>query len=99
LNTKSAKHRRIRSAVLNLLRTEYPGALDLRALRFALDNLGYPMPEAGLAAHLRYLEEKGFLKVERRSGFGFRVAFACLTARGWDHLDGLAEDEGVDARL
>jgi len=57
------------------------------------------MPEAALAAHLRYLEEKGFLKVERRSGFGFRVAFACLTARGWDHIDGLDEGEGVDTEL
>jgi hypothetical protein len=84
---------------LNLLRTEYPGALDLRALQFAMDNLGYPMPSGTLEAHLRYLEEKGYAAVERRRGFGFRISFASLTAGGWDFIDGLEGEKGVDAEL
>lgn len=92
MNTASVRNRRIRTALLELLKTEYPGALDLKALRFALDSLGYPLPGGDLRAHLRYLEEKGYLAVESRRGFGFSLAFASLTARGWDLLDGLRED-------
>jgi DNA-binding HxlR family transcriptional regulator len=64
-----------------------------------MDNLGYPMPEGMLEAQLRYLEEKGFLQVQKRRGFGFEIAFASLTAKGWDLLDGMASERGVDERL
>jgi hypothetical protein len=96
LNTTSVRNRRIRALALELLKTAYPGALDLRALQFALDNLGYPLPEGEIAAHLSYLEEKGLAQLERRSGFGFDIAFAHLTARGWDLLDGLVGEKGVE---
>jgi hypothetical protein len=99
VNTRLAKNRRIRIALLELLKSAYPGALDQRALMFAMDNLGYPMPEDRLAAHLSYLEEKGYLVAEERRGEGFEVSFASLTAEGWDLLDGMHEDGGVDTRL
>jgi len=99
VNTTSVKNKRIRIALLNLLKTEYPGALDLKALQFAMDNLGYPMPGGMLEAHLRYLEEKGYVHLQRRKGFGFEIAFASLTASGWDLLDGLIKERGVDAEL
>ncbi len=99
MNTLSVKNRRTRIALLELLSTEYPGALDLRALMFALDSLGYPMPEAMVEAHLRYLEEKGFVSIEKRKGFGFSIAFASLTAEGWDLLDGFSTDRGVDGGI
>ena len=96
MNTSSVKNRRTRVALLELLSTEYPGALDLRALMFALDSLGYPMPEPLVEAHLKYLEEKGYVSLESRRGFGFSIAFASLTAAGWDLLDGFSADRGVD---
>lgn len=99
MNTTSVKNRRIRIALLNLLKTEYPGALDLKALQFSMDNLGYPMPSGTLEAHLRYLEEKGYVNVQRRKGFGFDIAFAALTAQGWDLIDGLVREKGVDSRI
>lgn len=99
MNTTTAKNRRIRIALLNLLKTEYPGALDTKALRFALDNLGYPMPEGSLHAHLRYLEEKGCAKLERREGHGFSIAFTYLTARGWDLIDGHLKERGIDEEI
>lgn len=58
MNTTTAKNRRIRIALLNLLKTEYPGALDTKAIQFAMDNLGYPMPSGRLEAHLRYLQTR-----------------------------------------
>jgi hypothetical protein len=99
LNTTGVKNRRIRTALLKLLKTEYPGALDLRALQFALDNLGYPMPEGRLEAHLRYLEEKGYVALKKHKGFGVEISFASLSASGWDLLDELVTEKGVDARL
>jgi len=99
LNTRLAKNRRIRIALLELLKSAYPGALDQRALMFAMDNLGYPMPESGLSAHLSYLQEKGYLSATQREGEGFEVAFASLTAEGWDLIDGIRVDGGVDTKL
>ena len=100
MNTTAAKNRRIRIALTELLKTEYPGALDLKALSFAMDNLGYPMPEGALTAHLSYLQEKGYVSIRRKSGRGFDIAFASLTARGWDLIDGLGVAEpGVDTGL
>ena len=93
------KNRRIRIAVLELLKTEYPGALDMKVLQFSLDNLGYPMPEDALAAHLKYLEEKGYVHLERKKGYGFEIAFASLSADGWDLLDGHLHEKGIDEAL
>ena len=99
MNTRLAKNRRIRIALLELLKSVYPGALDRRALQFALDNLGYPMPVEGLGAHMSYLEEKGYLVTEEKTGEGFAISYSSLTAKGWDLLDGLRADGGVDTRL
>ena len=100
MNTRLAKNKRIRIALLELLKSVYPGALDYRALMFALDNLGYPLPEAEVGAHLSYLMEKGYVFNEQRSGEGYAISVSFLTAEGWDLLDGIRDDEaGVDSRL
>jgi len=90
------KNKRIRAAVLEILKTEYPGALDTKVLRFSLDNLGYPLPEEGLRAQLKYLEEKGLITVHSKKGYGFRLSYVSLTARGWDFLDGNISEKGID---
>ena len=89
------KNMAVRRAILDLLKTEYPAALDLKVLMFSLDNLGYPMPEEALQAHLRYLQEKGLTSCRTKRGYGFRFTYACLTAKGWDFLDGNIEEEGI----
>lgn len=99
MNTTGVKNRRTRIALLRLLKTEYPGALDLRAMQFALDNLGYPMPEHQLAAHLKYMQEKGFVSLTVKKGFGVELSFAVLSASGWDLLDEIIADCGVDGKL
>ena len=57
------------------------------------------MLEGSLEAHLRYLEEKGYAKIERRKGYGFTIAFAWLTANGWDLIDGNIREKGIDEEL
>jgi DNA-binding transcriptional ArsR family regulator len=96
---KAEKNRRIRIAILELLKTSYPGSLDLKVLQFSLDNLGYPMPPENLSAHLTYLEEKKYVRLELRKGYGFEIAFASLTADGWDLLDGHSHEKGIDEAL
>lgn len=93
------KNKRIRVALLELLKTEYPGSLDLRVLQFSLDNLGYPLPEDALSAQLKYLEEKGYVRLQMRKGYGFEISFAALTADGWDLLDGHKNEKGIDEAL
>ena len=93
------KNRRIRVAILGLLKTEYPGSIDLKMLQFSLDNLNYTLLEGELNAHLRYLEEKGYAKLQRKEGYGFSVAWAKLTADGWDLLDGHRHEAGIDGAL
>lgn len=99
MNTTSVKNRRIRIALLSLLKTAYPGALDIKSLQFALDNLGYPMPEGMLDAHLKYLEEKGYVYLEKKKGFGFEIAFVSLSAMGWDLIDGYIKERGIDEKV
>lgn len=103
MNTESVRNRRIRIALLNLLKSaytdKYPGTIDFKELHFALDNLGYPMTEGMLDAHLRYLEEKGYVKVDSRKFSGFKIVFASLTAEGWDLLDGYNHEKGIDEEL
>lgn len=97
----SEKNKRIRIALLELLKTEYPGALDIKILLFSLDNLGYPMTEEILSAHLHYLEdkEKGYVALKHKKGYGFEIAFASLTAKGWDLLDGHGNECGIGEKL
>lgn len=90
------KNKRIRAAILEILKTEYPQAIDIKVLRFSLDNLGYPMPEGDLRAHLKYLEEKSLMSVQTKKGYGFRLSYVSLTAKGWDFLDGNIKENGID---
>jgi len=98
-NMDALKNRRIRIAILELLKVDYPGTMDMRMLQFSLDNLGYPLTTGALRAHINYLEEKKYLRVEHRKGLGFDISFAALTANGWDLLDGHLHEKGIDDEL
>jgi repressor of nif and glnA expression len=93
------KNKRIRVAILELLNTEYGSTIDKRRLRFALDKIGYTLLDHELDAHLKYLEEKGYVRCETREGFGFKIGWCALTADGWDLLDGHKHEKGIDEAL
>jgi hypothetical protein len=57
------------------------------------------MPGGRLEAHLRYLEEKGYVSLKKHKGFGVEISFASLSAQGWDLLDELITEKGVDTTL
>ena len=83
---KAIRDKKIRLTILELLKSVYPGALDHKALMFALDNLGYVMPETEVGAHLQYLEQKGYAFTEQKTGPGYQVRFSCLTVEGFELL-------------
>lgn len=97
MNAETARNRSIRHALLRILKSEYPGAMDTKALKYALDNLGFPVTDRLLNAQMAYLSEGNYVRSEIRRGFGFRIQFAYLTKEGWDLLDGHTGEAGVDA--
>jgi DNA-binding MarR family transcriptional regulator len=93
LNTE--KNRVIRKVILELLKQEYPQPVDFLVLWAALDNLGYHMDRKTLSAHICYLEEKEFVKTEKRKAYSQEIELVALTSKGWDLLDGIITNGGV----
>ena len=86
------KNNVLRRRILEALKAEYPGAVDLMALRIALDSAGVQLTSRQLNAQVAYLHEGGFVKHENPAE---GVSFAALTKHGWDILDELLEDRGI----
>ena len=99
MKTEGYKNTRIRIAILQALKAEYPRPIDFKMLLFVLDTYGYQMTNEDLRAHLWYLKEKDYVKVEEKKGHGYYIMHAHMTAKGWDLYDGILKDGGVDAEL
>ena len=88
----------VRGKMLYYLALIYPQAATLPLLQGELDIFGYAVPLEELEFHLAYLEEKGFVSVERARGpkSHREVTLAKITAKGIDYYDGrIPADEGV----
>jgi hypothetical protein len=88
----------IRGKILYYLALLYPNPATLPLLQGELDLCGYPVPQDQLKFHVAYLEEKGFVTVERARGpHSYReIPLVKITARGIDYQDGrLPADEGI----
>ncbi len=92
---EAQKNKRIREIILTILRKDYPNPVDAVVLRYAIDNIGYPLLHKEFEAHLKYLAEKGYLKIELKKSFGMNMMLTELTAAGWDLMDGLSRDKGI----
>jgi len=92
---EAQKNKRIREIILTILQKDYPNPVDTVVLRYAIDNLGYPLLQNEFEAHLKYLDEKGYVKTEKKESFGMNMFLVELTANGWDLLDGLSKDKGI----
>ena len=99
MEISAVNNRRVRVALLHLLKDEFPGALDVRAMQYAMDKIGYTLPEPHLDAHVQYLQEKGYVRLTVKKGFGAEISFVQLTATGYDLLDEHSADSGVDGKL
>ena len=97
---KKERFRRVRGAILKLLAHEHPKPVDCKVLHFLLDDLGYTIDEEECSSHISYLEEKGYIKIEKRKGGGVRIKMITISAPGLDLLDDFGKkDPGVDVRF
>ena len=88
----------IRGKILYYLALIYPHTATLPLLQAELDIFGFPVTTDQLTFHLAYLDEKGFVAVEKVRGpeTARLVPLAKITAKAIDYFDGrLPVDEGV----
>ena len=100
-NNRSAeplKHDLRRGEIVWILKQDYPHLVTFRHLQLALRDRNIPLSQRDLESYLSYLEERGFVRCERRfdeKESQDRVLGAALTARGILLLDGKISDAGV----
>ena len=88
----------LRGRVLKALNFEYPKSLSPKMLEYALQSARYKCSKSNLMAHLAYLQEKEYIKIEY---VGVEVLdlgrnMITLTAKGKDLVEGNIEnDPGV----
>ncbi len=87
-----------RAAAIRQLITLHPEAMSFVALQEALIIEGYPTPDRELASDLDYLEQSGYVKLERLKPRlkPARITQISLTRKGMDLWERrLAPDPGV----
>jgi hypothetical protein len=99
MEAKKERYRRIRGAILKLLAHEHPGPIDFVVLHRLLDDLRYTITEEELESHLAYLQEKKYVRLDRRKAAGMDIVMATITADGLDVLDNFNLDCGIDPRF
>jgi hypothetical protein len=86
-----------RAEILRLLVPQYPTPLTFGGLQQALVINGHPMTSKELVFHVTYMEEAGYLKLERDTRRGLsRILSTAATKKGVDLHDGrIPEDPGI----
>ncbi|KEQ23419.1 hypothetical protein [Paenibacillus tyrfis] len=94
MNTNEAKE--IRGFILTILKVQYPSPASDRLISLTLNDSRLDSSIPKIRIHLRYLEEKGYVRTEEGNELGIQRTMATLTAKGIDLLDGsIADDPGV----
>lgn len=95
---KRFEDKELRGRILKALDYEYPRSISKKMLVHALQSARYTCSKSHLDAHLSYLQEKGYIKVEyvgvEKLDFGRNMV--TLTAKGKDLVEGnIDNDPGV----
>ena len=96
--SSTLKHHTRRAEIIWVLKQEYPHLLTFRLLQLTLRDRNIPVSQNDLEGYLSYLEEGGYVRVERRfdeKESQDRIIAACLTGRGILLFDKTIEDPGV----
>lgn len=86
----------VRGFVLSILKLQYPNPASDRLISLTLNDshLDGSLPQ--IRQHIRYLEEKGYVRSEEGNELGIQRTMATLTAKGIDLLDGsIPDDPGI----
>lgn len=90
--------REIRGRILKALDLEYPRAMSMQMLGYALQSARYNCGPEQIHAHLAYLEQKGYVHAEDvgLEDLDLRRNMVTLTAQGKDLVEGnVPDDPGV----
>lgn len=93
---KRIRKRLRRGWIMHIVRIS-AGETNDKLIQASLAEAGYEVSMPELHGELRYLEEKGYLRLTspRDLDLPFEMLVAELTAKGQDLLDGSIEDVGV----
>jgi repressor of nif and glnA expression len=93
------RYRKIRGNILRVLIKWHPAPLDSKEIHVFLDDLGYSITKEELESHLSYLEEPGYIQIEKRKAEGFEIRKIRIMKKGIDIIDKFTSDIGIDVRF
>ena len=93
------RYRKIRGHILRVLVKWHPAPLDIDEILIFLDALGYPITREELESHVAYLEEPGYIRIEKRKVEGINVQKVRISKKGIDIIDKFVPDIGVDVNF
>lgn len=93
------RYRKVRGNILRVLIKWHPAPLDINEIHIFLDDLGYSITKEELESHLAYLEEPGYIRIEKRKAEGIEAKKIRILKKGIDIIDKFEEDIGVDVKF
>lgn len=93
------RYRKIRGNILRILVKWHPAPLEISEIHIFLDALGYSITKEELGSHLSYLEEPGYILMEKRKAEGIEIKKVRILKKGIDVIDRFVNDIGVDVRF
>lgn len=89
--------RKERGWILRILNKAYPDGMDADTIKKQLVELRFLTGETDIRAHIAYISDKGFIRLEEVGAGSVRRTVVSLTADGKDLIDGVSEAApGVD---
>lgn len=95
---QTVKNKKTRGYILRILKLSYPQAVGTNILDVCLIDAGLGTTSGKLIGHLKYLEDKGYVRVKdvELSKVAKSMHLVELTSAGIDILEGTIVDPGVN---
>lgn len=90
-------NKQIRGYILKVCKIDYPRPVGSNIIDVCLLDAGMHTSPSQLEGHLKYLQERGYVTLNRVgiSGMGAPIILVTLTAQGIDLLEETISDQGV----
>lgn len=86
----------VRGEIIKILKRNYPYQTGDKLISDILLDLQYSVSPAVVSGYLTYMEEKGYVSVEKVKAYGVERVLAKLTPKGIDLMEGnIPADPGV----
>lgn len=92
----NTENREIRGCIINIIERGKPYGASFLLIEETLSIAGFSCTTNEVKAHLKYLEDKGYVKFEELERGGIKRKLNYITPKGIDLLEGnIPEDPGV----